>query len=1092
MKKETFVLLLLLSSLSFVNAQSAAEFDTKTIINKGIEFHDEKKYDEAILEFKKVNKNDSNYVLAAVELVNTYIEDGKDSLALELCNSLLEFPSSYLPGIIAFKANALDNLKRSDEAIKVYEEGMAKYPLNHIYSYEMGILKFRQEKYKEAHDWFVKSLQVNPYNANTHFQLGFLASKQGKIIQAMLAWQFYLVINNSSDRAKAIVAALEKMAQNEYDFGNTIKVTELDNVDDFSEIESLVKSKVALSSKYKSETKLKFNFTKQVQLIMEKLVVEKNDQGFFMNFYAQFFSDLYKSKYLEPYTYSILSGFGNSEVDSWVKKNGSKIEQYSGWAVNYIGKNFCVHESVLNGKKTMAQRFYNNNNKIQSVGNRNEQGENIGYWNYYYANGILRSEGAFKNNKRDGVWKYYKVNGVVNGTENYIDGLVEGIVESYYVNGSISSKRTYSKSLLDGPQISYYATGAKKMDYNYKADIQVGKEIKYHVNGKVDYTIGINEGKYNGELIQNHINGNIKQKGTFKDGNRMGKFFEYYDVPANQIKIESNYEKGELNGEFKSYHRNGGVEEVGQYKDGLKHGNWMSYNAEKVLVGEESFNNGKNTGSTKYYNADGKLTEEYIYKNDLLQEYKAYALDGNIVYQNKKEGKNNYDVTLYYPNGNKKREGKVKEGKVEGLWKYYGVNGNLTSESNFADGKREGKTVGYHENGKVKYETNYEKGEANGYYKKFYKNGNLQKEGAYINDTQVGVWKEYFSNGTISSINFYKDGDYDHWQQYFASNGKLTAEDYIELDYVNKRWDYDSTGKVTQQAELDRGNGMLLVNYPDGKPYFKVKYDNNLKQGPFISYYPNGKIASEKNYIDNKLEGIVKYYFPNGNIRTEENYVGGYKHGKTTAYHENGNVKSVSTFEYDEENGKTLYYYANKQLQTEYTYKHDELNGKSTYYSENGDLIMIKNFDENILISYQYNDKTGNLVPPIAVKNETGLIKAYYKSGNVSTEYTLKNGMLEGKKVTYFSDGKVAEESNNVCDDKVGTRKVYYPSGKIKLVENYANDQKNGECISYHENGKIKKAEHFINDDRYGQIVEYDETGKVVNTAYYYNDILIK
>ena len=1011
---------------------------------------------------------------------------------MELCNSLLVFPSSYLPSVYAYKANALDNLKRSDEAIQVYQEGAKLYPLNYSFSYEMGILKLRQEKYKEAQDWFIKSLQINPYHANSHFQLGFIAAKQGKMIPTMLAWQFYLILNNNSDRAMGVINALEKMSQNEYDFGTVVKVPELDNMDDFSEIETLVKSKVALSPKYKSETKLKFNFTKQIQLIMEKMVVDKNDPGFFMKYYAPFYQELYKSKMLEPYTYSILSGAKNSDVDSWVKKNQSKIETFNNWAVQYIGKNYCMHEAMLGGKKVMAQRFYNSNNKISAVGIRNEQGESVGYWNFYYPNGILKSEGGYKNNKREGVWKYYRTNGIVSGTENYENGLVEGIIESFYVNGSIVTKRNFSKSLLEGQQVAYYPTGAKKMEYEYKSDVQVGKEIRYHANGKVNYAINIIDKKYDGEFLQTYINGNTEEKGMLKEGKRVGKFIAYYDVPANQIKEESNYSKGTLDGEYKSYHRNGNVSETGEYKNGLKHGVWKSYTDNNILIAEDGYNNGKNNGSTKYYSNIGKITEEYIYKNDFLQEYKAFASDGGIVYQNKKEGKSSYDVLLYYPNGNKKTEGKIKDGKIEGLLKYYDINGALSSEANYVDGKKEGKNNAYYENGKIKSETNYEKGLMNGYFKKYYKNGKVKLEGAYIDDTKVGVWKSYYANGNQEAINFYKDGEYDQWQQYFASNGKLDAEDYIELDYVSKRWDYDSLGNVAQEASLDRGNGMLIVNYPDGKLFFKVKYDNNLRQGPYQSFYPNGKVATERNYIDNKSDGIVKSYFISGKIRSEENFINGYKHGKSTFYDENGNLQSVQNFEYNNEAGKSLFYYPNKQLQTEYSYKDDELNGKSTYYSENGDLILIKYFENNILMSYQYNDKLGNLVPPINVKNETGTIKAYYKNGNVSTEYTLKNGALEGKKIIYFPDGKVADESNYEADDRIGNRKMYYPSGKIKLVENYSNDQRNGESITYHENGKTKKSEYFINNDIYGAVTDYDETGKALSTNHYFNDIIIK
>src|SRR4051812_30665583 len=296
-------LLLLTSRQAF--SQSTDELNSRKIIEKGVELHDNKKYDEAIVEYKKVSRSDSNYVLAATELATSYIASGKDSIGLALCNDLLEIPSSYIPTIIALKANALDELKRSDEAVKVYEEGIKRFPLYYSFTYEIGILKLRQEKYKEAYDWFVKSIKVNPYRASTHYYLGYTAMKQGKQVQTMLAWLFYLSIDNSSDRAKDIVFTLEKMAKNEFDFEPVVKVEELDNQDDFAEIETLVKSKIALDKKYKSETKLNYNITKQIQLIMEKMEVVKSDKGFFMQFYAPFYLELYKKKMLEPFSYFI-------------------------------------------------------------------------------------------------------------------------------------------------------------------------------------------------------------------------------------------------------------------------------------------------------------------------------------------------------------------------------------------------------------------------------------------------------------------------------------------------------------------------------------------------------------------------------------------------------------------------------------------------------------------------------------------------------------------------------------------------------------------------------------------------------------------
>jgi antitoxin component YwqK of YwqJK toxin-antitoxin module/Tfp pilus assembly protein PilF len=1091
MKKQKlflFACLLLTGRTAF--SQPAPEVDSKKIIDKGITFHDEKKYEEAAAEYKKIGRNDTNYVLAMTELIITYIANGKDTQALELCDKIIDIPSSYIPSIMTYKADALDNLKRSDEAIKIYEEGMKKYPLNYSFTYELGVLKLRQEKYKEAHDLFVKTVKVNPYHANTHFQLGFIAMKQGKLIPTMLAWQFYLTIDNSSQRAQTLVNALENLAKNEFDFEKIVKVDALDDQDDFSEIDALVKSKVALGKKYKSETKLNFNITKQIQLIMEKMVVAKDDKGFFMQFYAPFYADIYKNKFLETYSYVILAGMENKEVDAWVKKNTPKIDLFVKWLTNYIGKNVSTYEENLNGKMVKAEHFYSNGRKIVAVGNEDSKGENIGYWNFYYPNGILKSEGAFNDdNKRTGLWKFYEANGLPSSTENYVNGQIQGKIESFFSNGSIRSGRSFSNSLLDGESIYYYPTGVKKISAKYKDDIENGKQIKYHENGTLEYEATVEAGKFQGTLALYYMDGHLKEKATFKDDNRNGKFTEYYEIPENALRIEGNYDKGVLTGAYKTYHQNGTLSASGEFnKDGKKIGIWKSFNEDNILIEEETYNNGKNSGTTKTYTDKGKLAEEYIYKNDMLQEYKAYDAAGKVIYQNKKDGKSSYDVLLYHPNGNKKREGRIKDGIPDGKWKSYNRNGFVTSEENYTEGKKNGKTFTYFENGKIKTEVEYKDGVANGNFKKYHKNGKIRNEGVYVNDELLGVWNTYYANGNLQSTNYYKDDLAENWQQAYCANGKLESEDFFELGYVKKRLDYDSLGKVIQQSVLDKGTGLLDIKYPNGKNYWLNTYKYGLKQGLASSFYINGKPRTVKNYKDDKLDGEAKYYYPTGSIKSQETYINGDLNGKSINYYENGNVKSAYEYIYGIESGKSYYYHPNKQLQVEYTYKNNLLEGKTTNYDESGELMIIKNFEEGFLISYQYNDKTGNLVPPIELKNGSGVIKAYYKSGSPSIEYTLKNDAIEGKKVSYFPNGKISEECTFICDDREGIRKTYYSSGKIKSSENWKSDDLNGISLTYFENGKIKTEAYYLNDLKYGPYKEFDETGKLVKSYFYYDD----
>ena len=67
-------------------------------------------------------------------------------------------------------------------------------------------------------------------------------------------------------------------------------------------------------------------------------------------------------------------------------------------------------------------------------------------------------------------------------------------------------------------------------------------------------------------------------------------------------------------------------------------------------------------------------------------------------------------VKRHYENGQLKSEGNWKDGKMEGLWKYYYENGQLELEGNQKDGKTDGLWKKYYENGQLKYESIYKNG----------------------------------------------------------------------------------------------------------------------------------------------------------------------------------------------------------------------------------------------------------------------------------------------------------------------------------------------------------------------------------------------
>ena len=77
----------------------------------------------------------------------------------------------------------------------------------------------------------------------------------------------------------------------------------------------------------------------------------------------------------------------------------------------------------------------------------------------------------------------------------------------------------------------------------------------------------------------------------------------------------------------------------------------------------------------------------------------------------KKEHNDNHDYTIfYYCNGQLESEGNWKNGKKDGLWKYYNKKGILKLESNWKNGKKDGLWKNYNKKGVLKSERNYKDG----------------------------------------------------------------------------------------------------------------------------------------------------------------------------------------------------------------------------------------------------------------------------------------------------------------------------------------------------------------------------------------------
>ncbi|PID88055.1 MAG: hypothetical protein CSB06_02215 [Bacteroidia bacterium] len=117
--------------------------------------------------------------------------------------------------------------------------------------------------------------------------------------------------------------------------------------------------------------------------------------------------------------------------------------------------------------------------------------------------------------------------------------------------------------------------------------------------------------------------------------------------------------------------------------------------------------------------------------------------------------------TLKNPNGTLKIEGNIKNGKPQGLWRYYYPSGNLKAALNYTDGILEGTAYFYHDKaGKtLKAEAKYQNGTLHGNYFEFYKNGTQKTRFAYQNGKPEGFAQFFYPDGRKKIEGEYKKGE---------------------------------------------------------------------------------------------------------------------------------------------------------------------------------------------------------------------------------------------------------------------------------------------------------------------------------------------
>lgn len=477
--------------------------------------------------------------------------------------------------------------------------------------------------------------------------------------------------------------------------------------------------------------------------------------------------------------------------------------------------------------------FNHANGQVSSKGNLID-GKPEGFWQSFNEKGVLISEGNRKDYLLDSTWNFYNNKGQLMESINYLQGKKHGYSIKYDTLGIKRIKQSFNQGALQDTAEYYYANGTVSKRLFYESGKTNGKCYEY---GRDSRIISILDYRY-GVLIRrdefNRKDGNGLRQGIWKTFHANGR-----------VKGECRYVDDVKQGICKEYSREGSLVDLVKYDQGevktdsaetlMLEIRTKYYKSGKVAeLGTYSRETGKKEGLYREYDEDGQVTSATFYKGDKLMaqgvvdqrgqrqgEWKEYYLTGEKRAEGKyKDGKKEGKWTYFFKSGKTEQKGSYKKGRSNGSWRWYYENDQLHREESYRRGKEDGESVEYDRNSNVISKGEYVDGLREGPW--IYQVGDHTEEGEYIGGEKHGIWKHLYDDGTKNFVGEYENGAGKGKHRYYHPNGKLKLEGKHKAGLRSGDWfSYDETGEL-----------IMTIRYKDGN---QVKLGGRDLPGPYLN-----------------------------------------------------------------------------------------------------------------------------------------------------------------------------------------------------------------------------------------------------------------
>lgn len=171
------------------------------------------------------------------------------------------------------------------------------------------------------------------------------------------------------------------------------------------------------------------------------------------------------------------------------------------------------------------------------------------------------------------------------------------------------------------------------------------------------------------------------------------------------------------------------------------------------------------------------------------------------------------------------------------------------------------------------------------------------------------------------------------------------------------------------------------------------------------------------------------------------------------------------------------YFFNSKRLRSYTLFQHGKPNGEYKGFFFNGSPLVEKHFvdglEDGVRIAYSSEGHIIEKTPYVAGKKH-GLSKTFYSdSGSLKSEIMYVSGLKEGKSLEFYANGNLRQVAHYHNDQLNGKFYLYFPNGKLSTEDFYVNGEQSGAFKKYTALGTLVMVQHNKNGIRHGVTTFY-------------------